>query len=613
MSSAFAQGATNGILVIGAAARKPIQPGMLVDVMRVRQAEPSNFCYEELSLFDRWGDLHLRRETDAMIFLQCHRGAAGDTRAHLSAADMRHLVHRMVTNYRNLDTALDQIRLCSDKLMRNGLGGFDLDKALIKFEKLFATNPEDVAAVSPRANILTNDRLRAGVYWFGREVGTLVHTGVGWRYDVRAGVDLGPWNVESGVSGSLPPAIAAMMPEGANSNLGAERGGFHVDEWIHKIETGCRYMSNLVITPYKEKLSITPRDMLEGRISQIAQKGVFRGQVVDRDLLVTHQEIYANNAVSGPVPARISGVQLKAPTTLTKGGRLAPAVNTTFSHLLKIGSTRRLLAFTMPTNEWFCMSILKKAGLKTSDVALIPGTREVGNSILVERWDIPESRNDRRVLVAEDFMSLMGKPTINTNSKYASSMEDLALAVAKHSSDPRHDLKFFFDMTVAAWLLGNGDLHLKNLSVIKQADIAVTYFESAKLSPIYDFVCTAAIPGFRQNGLAIPLNGSHWNVSKESLLEFGTTSCGQTVDFSSRRIDALTTGILAQTTILAKTLPPEITLVPEMLSAVLEVVAVIVNRASGLLDKPVEETLSKMGDSVIEAYEMGAALRNRNR
>ncbi len=117
-----------------------------------------------------------------------------------------------------------------------------------------------------------------------------------------------------------------------------------------------------------------------------------------------------------------------------------------------------------------------------------------GIALLVERFD----RQDGARLRLEDFAQILGKPRGREfDGKYHSSYEEAATVVERHSARARIDLARYFELVVFNLVIGNADAHLKNFSLLEQA-------EGLRLSPAYDLVNTLVYPDYeRQAALEI--------------------------------------------------------------------------------------------------------------
>ncbi len=100
----------------------------------------------------------------------------------------------------------------------------------------------------------------------------------------------------------------------------------------------------------------------------------------------------------------------------------------------------------------------------------------------------------------EDMCQLSGRLT---EDKYKGSMENIARIIKKHSSNTFLDIATFFELALFSFLTGNGDMHLKNFSLIYNNHSEIS------LCPAYDLLSTRlVIPESEDDEeLALTLNG----------------------------------------------------------------------------------------------------------
>lgn len=182
----------------------------------------------------------------------------------------------------------------------------------------------------------------------------------------------------------------------------------------------------------------------------------------------------------------LAGVALKF-SMLAQGDRLTvPAVHDRGDWLVKFPDYRYA---DVPTNEYAMMSMARAVGIDVPEVRLvhrdtlegIPARMWPNNeqwALAVKRFD--RAAEDRSVSVhIEDFAQVRD---VYPDDKYLGSMETVA-ALAYRGRDVRA-LREFARRLAFIVLIGNGDAHLKNWSLI-YADRRVP-----SLSPAYDLVST---------------------------------------------------------------------------------------------------------------------------
>jgi serine/threonine-protein kinase HipA len=101
-------------------------------------------------------------------------------------------------------------------------------------------------------------------------------------------------------------------------------------------------------------------------------------------------------------------------------------------------------------------------------------------------------------LAMEDMCQLTGRLT---EDKYKGSIEQVGKAIRTYSSNPGLDALELFEVSIFSFLTGNADMHLKNYSLIRNAD------HSIMISPAYDLVATKLVLPDDEEETALTING----------------------------------------------------------------------------------------------------------
>ena len=304
--------------------------------------------------------------------------------------------------------------------------------------------------------------------------------------------------VRETLPGVLPPFIESLLPEGWLAQV------LRDEDQRTALRHGKRYTSNITVGVDRAEIAHLPADILEGRLRDFEADGVFTGTYqgpAQGELNETFEQNLARIFAAGTTP-RLSGVQIKAPMWLGRSGELLPATDLPFTHILKPAGTSGFEH--MPIAEWLCLEIARLAGFSAPATALIAMPGGMPPALLVERFDIRETPEDTRRLVLEDFCSALGVPA---EDKYKGTIERMARALRGLSTDPTDDLATLFARAVFAWLVADGDMHLKNVALLKIAPPAARHFESVRMAPIYDTLTTRVFPGFQDDHMALKLSG----------------------------------------------------------------------------------------------------------
>ena len=181
-------------------------------------------------------------------------------------------------------------------------------------------------------------------------------------------------------------------------------------------------------------------------------------------------------------------------------------------------------------NEYFCLSVAKKARIKTANVTLSKNNK----FLVVEKFTF---KDDGSALGFEEILSLMNK---NKDSKYDGSYEQVAKIIYSYSTNKKESMIAFYKTVVVNYLVKNGDAHLKNFGLLFDDDFKNIYY-----SPAYDIVNTVVY--IHKDKPALMLNGKKiwWN--KDILIKFGQKNCllskRESTKYYDECIEALKWGI----------------------------------------------------------------------
>jgi serine/threonine-protein kinase HipA len=184
--------------------------------------------------------------------------------------------------------------------------------------------------------------------------------------------------------------------------------------------------------------------------------------------------------VGGRVRISLAGVQEKLVLTRMPDGSWGrPVDGTPSTHILK----PEIASFPDTVeNEAFCMRVAKHLGL---DVATVETTEIAGRKlIVVERYDrrVASDGSVERIH-QEDFCQATGVAPETKNEEDGGPSLVRIAGILQAVAAPASLERLLQAVTVNS-LLGNGDAHAKNFSLLQNADGALT------LTPLYDLMCT---------------------------------------------------------------------------------------------------------------------------
>lgn len=351
------------------------------------------------------------------------------------------------------------------------------------------------------------------VAWHGEPIGNLIHDGFEWRWVPTA--KQGPTLVRQTAPGKLPPFIVSLLPEGWLESVLKNK-----DERA-ALRSGRRYMSNICIVERQSELAALPPDVLLTGLDRYTKEGVFTGAYAGPGRGAITEGFERNLArifESGKTP-RLSGIQIKAPMCLDAEGVLVPSTDKPFTHILKPAGTGGFEA--LPIVEWLALELGRASGFAVPAASLVPMPDALPPSLVVERFDIRRGLDDQRRLALEDLCSVLDLPT---EAKYDSTMERIVRAVRPLSTAPNDDAVTILKRALFAWFIADGDMHLKNLALLKIADPGDAAFRSVRLAPLYDAVTTRVFPRLSRDHMALKLNGKDDELRRRDFRTFASTA-----------------------------------------------------------------------------------------
>lgn len=147
----------------------------------------------------------------------------------------------------------------------------------------------------------------------------------------------------------------------------------------------------------------------------------------------------------------------------------------------------------LPEIEDLTMHLAQIIGLPTAKHTLIR-LKSGELAYITRRFD----RERGQKYAMEDMCQLSGKLSEN---KYWGSMEQIGKIIRLYASFPEVELMKLYELTLFCFLTGNADMHLKNFSLLTQAN------GHTILAPAYDLVATALLMPNDKEELALTLNG----------------------------------------------------------------------------------------------------------
>ena len=218
-----------------------------------------------------------------------------------------------------------------------------------------------------------------------------------------------------------------------------------------------------------------------------------------------------------------AGAQDKLIACLRDGKILLPLNGTPSTHIIKPGIDRFPESVF---NEWFCMRLSKACGFDTADCDIF----EVNGTpyYVTTRYDRETADGTTKRLHQEDFCQLLKcRPEIKYQDQGGPSIVDCT-RVLQGLRLPASDIMSFIDRVVFNFLIGNGDAHGKNFSVLYRT-------RAPRLAPVYDALCTTVYPAIAKK-MAMKFDGKfefRWVTPGKIARTFARADIGEQAVFDS--------------------------------------------------------------------------------
>lgn len=234
----------------------------------------------------------------------------------------------------------------------------------------------------------------------------------------------------------------------------------------------------------------------------------------------------------------LSGVQRKVSLNVSADNRTLRIATGASQFILKPEVD---LYPAVPENEHVTNRMAELVGIQVSSCGLIE-LRDGSKAFLARRFDrLPNGRKLRQ----EDFCQLM---ELSPKQKYDSSAERCVKVIQRFASEPLIETLKFYRLMLFAWWSGNGDMHLKNFSLIAGPDGLV------QLTPAYDLVSTRLI--IPDDPLALPILGKRDRFNRQDWLRFAG-SCRLSAVAAERVLETQIAALPAAKQLLERSFLPE--------------------------------------------------------
>jgi serine/threonine-protein kinase HipA len=487
------------------------------------------------------GPVEIACAVDELIYLQMFGRRRSFAERYLSEEQLAELGAKLIRQYgqENLGTRLKILARAVPSVAKS------LSKAMEHVELIArrAQKPAVEDAARKPTQVFA-------VGWHGRHIADLGFDGMEFRFDLREGWLL-PLSHQPTPLGRIPRFILNLFPEGVQQTVLTGRETIEgVSDVLGILKNSKRYIGNVAILDGDPAtLASLPEDAIHGSLSDYTERGIFKGTLYglpmeDPTWLQKVQAMFAD-----PEMPRISGTQVKVPMFLDEKGVLSPAVGKPFSHILKLPNNQNDPYGAKGVLEWLGMRMSAAGGLEVPGFCLIDfGAPHMGLAYLTERFDVRRGAQDYRSIFAEDMCSVLNR--ISRSKAPFEPLEALVGSLKEISTDPIADMEGVLRMVLVGWLIENGDLHLKNISVLKIASPMLDRFRSVRLAPAYDMMNTVffrpmPLPAGALETMTVSINGKNHSLTYADFIEFAQ-KIGVDADRAHAIVIETTEGVLAE-------------------------------------------------------------------
>ena len=177
-----------------------------------------------------------------------------------------------------------------------------------------------------------------------------------------------------------------------------------------------------------------------------------------------------------------AGAQDKLIACLRDGKIFLPLRGTPSTHIIKPEIERFPCSVQ---NEYFCMELSRRCGFDTAECGIVRFGQF--DYYVTRRYDRADDGGIVRRLHQEDFCQLLKcRPEIKYQDQGGPSIVE-CVRLLRELHLPGSDVMSFVDRVVFNFLIGNGDAHGKNFSVVYRNGMP-------RISPQYDLICTTVYP-----------------------------------------------------------------------------------------------------------------------
>ncbi len=279
---------------------------------------------------------------------------------------------------------------------------------------------------------------------------------------------------------NLPPFFAGLLPEGRRLNALVDKIKTSKDDLFTIFSAVGSDCIGDIYVGNPTKAALAPAKKLE----DVNFYSLFE------ETISSDNPLFDSKALAG-VQEKISASMISFPLKISKTNK---------SYILKLNPRDKN---NLIQNELSCLHLAQQCGFKVAKAKLI-SDKDKNIGLLVERFD----RNHHQKIHQEDACQFLNRYPAD---KYRITVNQIADAIMLITNAPRLEILNLLSQIAFSYLICNGDLHAKNISLQTLKDGTIT------LTPLYDLISTAIYSDFN---MAIKMDGRDDNIKRKVFTDF---------------------------------------------------------------------------------------------
>ncbi len=279
---------------------------------------------------------------------------------------------------------------------------------------------------------------------------------------------------------NLPPFFAGLLPEGRRLNA-----------LMSKIKTSKDDLFSLFAAVGTDCIGdIYVENDLPTVLKNSPRLDAVNFYTYFEETIAPNSSIFDTQSLAG-VQEKISASMISFPLKIAKKNK---------AYILKLNPKDKN---NLIQNEFNCLQLAKQCGFTVAKAKIVMD-KDKNSGLLVERFD----RSNQIKIHQEDACQFLNRYPAD---KYRITVNQIADALMQITNAPQLEILNLIRQYAFSYLICNGDLHAKNISLQTLENGVIT------LTPLYDLICTAIYSDFK---MALKIDGKDDNIKRKTLIDF---------------------------------------------------------------------------------------------